>query len=134
MSLRAHNDILKAVDDNKSLILLLLDLSAKVDTILVSRLVNRFGITYLFIYLASPVSAGISQQRQPITAVPALGTLLLTGFVSIFSHVLLNSIICLAFRGNFRHSSFIALFALKQLTFESCEDNIRHLPLLVGTI
>ena len=43
-----QNDILKAVDYNKSGILLLLDLSAAfhtVDhTILVSRLVNRFGI------------------------------------------------------------------------------------------
>ena len=45
---RVHNDILKAVDDNSSVILLLLDLSAAFDTvdhtILVSRLVNRFGI------------------------------------------------------------------------------------------
>ena len=45
---RVHNDILKAVDDNKSVILLLVDLSAAFDTvdhtILVSRLANRFGI------------------------------------------------------------------------------------------
>ena len=45
---RVHNDILKAVDDNKSAILLLLDLSAAFDTvdhtILVSRLANRFLI------------------------------------------------------------------------------------------
>jgi len=45
---RVHNDILKAVDDNKSVILLLLDLSTTFDTvdhtILVSRLANRFGI------------------------------------------------------------------------------------------
>ena len=45
---RVHNDILKAVDDKKSAILLLLDLSAAFDTvdhaILVSRLANRFLI------------------------------------------------------------------------------------------
>ena len=45
---RVHNDILKAVNDNKSVILLLLDLSGAFDTvdhtILESRLVNRFGI------------------------------------------------------------------------------------------
>ena len=45
---RVHYDILKAVDDNKSVVLLLLDLSAAFDTvdhtILVSRLANRFGI------------------------------------------------------------------------------------------
>ena len=45
---QSYNDILKAVDDNSSVILLLLDLSAAFDTvdhtILVSRLVNRFGI------------------------------------------------------------------------------------------
>ena len=45
---RVHNDILKAVEDNKSVIPLLLDLSAAVDTvdhtISVSRLANRFGI------------------------------------------------------------------------------------------
>ena len=45
---RVHNDILKAVDDKKSVIILLLDLSAAFDTvdhtILVSRLANRFGI------------------------------------------------------------------------------------------
>ena len=45
---RVHNDILKAVNDNKSVILLLLDLSGAFDTvdhtILESRLTNRFGI------------------------------------------------------------------------------------------
>ena len=45
---RVHNDILKALNDNKSVILLLLDLSGAFDTvdhtILESRLVNRFGI------------------------------------------------------------------------------------------
>ena len=45
---RIHHDILKAVDDNKSVILLLLDLSATFDTvdhmILVSGLAKRFGI------------------------------------------------------------------------------------------
>ena len=45
---RVDNDILKAVDDNKSVILLLLELSAAFDTvdhaILVSILANRFGI------------------------------------------------------------------------------------------
>ena len=45
---RVHNNILKTVDDNKSVILLLLDLSAAFDTvdptILVSGLANRFGI------------------------------------------------------------------------------------------
>ena len=45
---RVHNDILKAVNDNKSVILLLLDLSGAFDTvdhtILESRLANRFGI------------------------------------------------------------------------------------------
>ena len=45
---RVHHDILKAVDDNKSVILLLLDLSAAFDavdhTILVSRLAKRFVI------------------------------------------------------------------------------------------
>ena len=46
---RVHYDILKTVDDNKSVILLLLHLSAAFDTvdytILVSRLANRFGIS-----------------------------------------------------------------------------------------
>ena len=45
---RVHNDILKTVDDSKSVILLLLDLSAAFDTvdptILVSGLANRFGV------------------------------------------------------------------------------------------
>jgi len=45
---RIHHDILKAVDDNKSVILLLLDLSATFDTvdlmIMVSGLAKRFGI------------------------------------------------------------------------------------------
>ena len=45
---RVQNDILKAVDNNRSVILLLLDLSAAFDTvdhsILLSRLQNRFGI------------------------------------------------------------------------------------------
>ena len=45
---RVHHDILKAVDENKSVILPLLDLSAAFDTvdhtILVSRLAKRFGI------------------------------------------------------------------------------------------
>ena len=43
-----QNDILRAVDDNKSVILLLLDLSSAFDTvdhlILLSRLSHRFGI------------------------------------------------------------------------------------------
>ena len=45
---RVHNDILKAVDDNKSVILLLLDLLAAFDTvdhtILLLRLANRLGV------------------------------------------------------------------------------------------
>ena len=46
--LRVHNDILCSLDQNKSVILLLLDLSAAFDTvdhaILISRLSNRFGV------------------------------------------------------------------------------------------
>ena len=46
--LKVQNDILRAVDDKKSVILLLLDLSAAFDTvdhlILLSRLSNRFVI------------------------------------------------------------------------------------------
>ena len=46
--LKVQNDILRAVDDNKSVILLLLDLSSAFDTvdhlILLSRLSHRFGI------------------------------------------------------------------------------------------
>ena len=46
--MRVQNDILKAVDNNRSVILLLLDLSTAFDTvdhsILLSRLQNRFGI------------------------------------------------------------------------------------------
>ena len=45
--LRVHNDILCSLDQNKSVILLLLDLSAAFETvdhaILISRLSNRFG-------------------------------------------------------------------------------------------
>ena len=45
---KVQNDILKAIDNNRSVILLLLDLSAAFDTvdhsILLSRLQNRFGI------------------------------------------------------------------------------------------
>ena len=45
---RVQNDILMAIDSNRSVILLLLDLSAAFDTvdhsILLSRLRNRFGI------------------------------------------------------------------------------------------
>ena len=45
---RVHNDILTAIDNNKTVILLLLDLSAAFDTvdhsILLSRLSSRFGI------------------------------------------------------------------------------------------
>ena len=46
--LRVHNDILCSLDQNKSVILLLLDLSAAFDAvdhaILISRLLNRFGV------------------------------------------------------------------------------------------
>ena len=46
--LKVQNDILRAVDDNKSVILLLLDLSSAFDTvdhlILLSRLSHRFGV------------------------------------------------------------------------------------------
>ena len=46
--LRVHNDILCSLDQNKSVILLLLDLSAAFDTvdyaILISRLSSRFGV------------------------------------------------------------------------------------------
>ena len=46
--LKVQNDILRAVDDNKSVTLLLLDLSSAFDTvdhlILLSRLSHRFGI------------------------------------------------------------------------------------------
>ena len=45
---KVQNDILKAIDNNRSVILLLLNLSAAFDTvdhsILLSRLQNRFGI------------------------------------------------------------------------------------------
>ena len=45
---KVQNDVLKAIDNNRSVILLLLDLSAAFDTvdhsILLSRLQNRFGI------------------------------------------------------------------------------------------
>jgi len=47
--LKVQNDILRAVDDNKSVILLLLDLYSTFDTvdhlILLSRLSHRFGLT-----------------------------------------------------------------------------------------
>ena len=47
--LRVHNDILLALDNHQSVILLLLDLSAAFDTvdhkILLNRLSTRFGIT-----------------------------------------------------------------------------------------
>jgi len=46
---RVQNDILKAIDNNRSVILLLLDLSTAFDivdhSILLSRLPNRFGIS-----------------------------------------------------------------------------------------
>ena len=46
---RKHNDILRALDDGESVILVLLDLSAASDTIdhdiLITKLKNRFGIT-----------------------------------------------------------------------------------------
>ena len=46
--LRVHNDILCSLDQNKSVILLLLDLSAAFDAvdhaILIPRLSNRFGV------------------------------------------------------------------------------------------
>ena len=60
---RVHNDILTAIDNNNTVILLLLDLSAAFDTvdhsILLSRLSSRFGIkgtvlAWLRSYLTSP--------------------------------------------------------------------------------
>ena len=47
--IRVHNDILTAIDNRRTVILLLLDLSAAFDTvyhdILLSRLQERFGVT-----------------------------------------------------------------------------------------
>lgn len=47
--LRVHNDVLRAIDEDKCVILLLLDLSAAFDTvdhkILLERLSSRFGIS-----------------------------------------------------------------------------------------
>ena len=51
---RVHNDILTAIDNNNTVILLLLDLSAAFDTvdhsILLSRLSSRFGIKSLALF------------------------------------------------------------------------------------
>lgn len=91
--LRVQNDILCALDQNKSVILLLLDLSAAFDTvdhaILVSRLSNRFGVkgtvlAWFKSYLTSrkqfvKVEEGLSSSRPLLRGVPqgsVLGPLL----------------------------------------------------------
>lgn len=54
---RVKNDILSSIDDNNSVVLLMLDLSAEFDTvdhqILLQRLLNRFGIVTLSFWLVS---------------------------------------------------------------------------------
>ena len=91
--LRVHNDILCSLDQNKSVILLLLDLSAAFDTvdhaILISRLSNRFGVkgtalAWFKSYLTSRqqfvnVEGGMSSRRSLLRGVPhrsVLGPLL----------------------------------------------------------
>ena len=82
--LRVHNDILCSLDQNKSVILLLLDLSAAFDTvnhaILISRLSNRFGVkgtalAWCKSYLTSRqklvnVEEGMSSRRPLLRGVP----------------------------------------------------------------
>ena len=91
--LRVHNDILCSLDQNKSVILLLLDLSAAFDTvdyaILISRLSNRFGVkgtalAWFKSYLTSRqqfvnAEGGMSSRRPLLRGVPqgsVLGPLL----------------------------------------------------------
>ena len=91
--LRVHNDILCSLDQNKSVILLLLDLSAAFDTvdhaILISRLSNRFGVkgtalAWFKSYLTSrqqfvKVEEGMSSKGPLLRGVPqgcVLGLLL----------------------------------------------------------
>ena len=98
--LRVHNDILCSLDQNKSVILLLLDLSAAFDTvdhaILISRLSNRFGVkgtalAWFKSYLTSRqqfvnVKDGMSSRRPLLRGVPqgsVLGPLLYLVYVYI---------------------------------------------------
>ena len=62
--IRVHNDILTAIDNRRTVILLLLDLSAAFDTvdhdILLSRLHERFGVTGKpFLWFNCPIACSM---------------------------------------------------------------------------
>ena len=65
---RIHNDILRAIDDNECVILVLLDLSAAFDTvdhgILIDRLRHRFGITGKALALIESYLTEIDSERS----------------------------------------------------------------------
>ena len=96
---RIHNDILRAIDDNGCVILVLLDLSAAFDTvdhcILLERIQHRFGITgkalfWLKSYLSNrtqftKVSDELSSSRKLLCGVPqgsVLGPILYTMYTA----------------------------------------------------